>query len=284
MKSGRVSKTALKIALIAIALAEDERWAARLPEGLAALTERLVIAAGIPLYGSGTIRFMKRGILWSRRKHRAAYDGLGRRKLFMNRQVLEAIEAGATQVLVLGAGFDTLCLRLAPRFTHVRWFEIDHPATSAAKARGVAAVGKPDNMGQLAVDLAQSRLSAALAELPQWDAGARTIVVAEGLFMYLTDEQTAELLAEIQASTGAGSRLAFSHLLDHESQGAVTRFFMRAFGEPWLSSHTRQELPEALRGLGWRVLEQDQPERNEGMEGLAVAQPDSAASEGREDG
>lgn len=288
MKSGRVSQTALKVALVVVALAEDERWAARLPEGMASLTERLLVAADVPLYRGGMIRFMKgrlsQWIIHGSRKNRATYGSVGARKLFMNRQVVAAVEAGATQVLVLGAGFDTLCLRLAPRFSDVRWFEIDHPATSAAKVAGVTEVGKPDNMLQIAVDLGQTRLSTVLAEQARWDPRARTIVVAEGLLMYLTPEQIQALFEEVRISTGPGTRLAFSHLLDLDAQGAWARIGLRIIGEPWLSSYASEALPGAMRELGWRVMEQERPEGSSPLEGFAVVEPgdppDEAADEG----
>lgn len=55
------------------------------------------------------------------------------RKAFCERQVREGIGAGASQVLVLGAGYDTMGWRLAPEFSGVSFFEIDHPATARLK-------------------------------------------------------------------------------------------------------------------------------------------------------
>ena len=101
----------------------------------------------------------------------------------MQQQVEAAIEKGAQQVLIIGAGFDTLCLRLAPQLSHVQFIEVDHPATSAAKANGIERVGKPENMIQIAADLGERQLSKVLSEGGRWDTSVSSVLVAEGLLV-----------------------------------------------------------------------------------------------------
>ena len=123
----------------------------------------LLIASGSPGYGPRTMRASKRP--WMVRVWKiqdfmmpGQFEGFGHRKIFTQQQVEAAIERGARQVLVVGAGFDTLCLRLAPQHRQVQFSEVDHPATSAAKARDIALEGRPENMLQIAADLgARSR-------------------------------------------------------------------------------------------------------------------------------
>ncbi len=62
------------------------------------------------------------------------------------------------QVLVLGAGYDTMGWRLAPEFAGVDFFEIDHPATARLKAKGIGAMGPRDNLHLIAEDLGERRL------------------------------------------------------------------------------------------------------------------------------
>jgi hypothetical protein len=57
------------------------------------------------------------------------FEAFADRKAFCERQVKDGIDGGATQILVLGAGYDTMGWRLAPEFSGVNFFEIDHPAT-----------------------------------------------------------------------------------------------------------------------------------------------------------
>lgn len=51
------------------------------------------------------------------------------RKRFIEERVIEAIASGVTQVINIGAGFDTLAWRLQARYRAVSFIEIDHPAT-----------------------------------------------------------------------------------------------------------------------------------------------------------
>jgi methyltransferase (TIGR00027 family) len=122
------------------------------------------------------------------------FKGFGHRKIFIQQQVEAAIKQGARQVLVVGAGFDTLCLRLAPQHSDVQFFEVDHPATSAAKAKGVALEGQPANMIQIAADLGEQTLSRVLSEDGRWQSSLPSVILAEGLFRHLTDDEVRGLL------------------------------------------------------------------------------------------
>jgi O-methyltransferase involved in polyketide biosynthesis len=169
MKQGRISQTALKVALALVTLCVKDDWAQRLPPGLVEVCERLLLASGSPGYGPRLMRMSKQP--WMLRVYQiqdlmmpGQFEGFGHRKICMQQQVEAAIEHGARQVLIVGAGFDTLCLRLAPRYSDVQFFEVDHPATSAAKAKGVALEGQPANMKQIAADLGERALSKVLSE------------------------------------------------------------------------------------------------------------------------
>ena len=278
MKDGRVSLTALKVAFTVSALAHDPKWRDRLPPELGPMTERLLEASGSRLYGGWSLRLNDSKLLHAFYRHSersmmpGAYEGLAHRKLFMNQAVLDALEAGATQVLIVGAGFDTLCLRLAPKFPGVRFFEVDHPATSAAKARGIEAEGRPDNLRMIEADLGAVSLATVMGDHPHWSTDAASVAVAEGLLMYLTDEQIQELFHRVSACTGPRSRIAFSHLRDLSSHGGLTRMSLRVIGEPWLHGISRHDLAEYLGPLGWTVLQQDEPRTDRDLEGFAVAQ------------
>ncbi len=275
MKFGRVSQTALKVGFIIIALNEKAEWKTRLPHGLAELTERLILAAGVTGYGRRMIGLTKKP--WSIRLYEYAesktpgtFEGIGERKIFMNEQVLAAIKAGAKQVLVVGAGFDTLCLRLAPQFPHIEFFEVDHPATSAAKAKGVAQEGQPENMTLLAADLKETPLSVLMKKVGCWDANARSIVVAEGFFIYLKKEMVRQVFREVAVCTGPSTRVAFSHGIAIEEH-RFANVLLRLIGEPWLSSCTSANLPEYI-GPDWPVIEARGANSSRALEGFAVAE------------
>ncbi|MCI5137389.1 MAG: hypothetical protein D3922_03000, partial [Candidatus Electrothrix sp. AR1] len=78
------------------------------------------------------------------------FEAFAYRKAFCEHQVRDSTSRGAIQVLVLGAGYDTLCYRLAPEFPSVRFFEIDHPATSSLKQKGIKKLGASENLHLIA--------------------------------------------------------------------------------------------------------------------------------------
>jgi methyltransferase (TIGR00027 family) len=275
MKQGRISQTALKVALGLITLSVKDDWSQRLPPDLVEITERLLLASGSPGYGPGLMRVSKqrwmiRVYQFQDRMMPGQWEGFGHRKVFMNQQVEAAIEQGARQVLVLGAGFDTLCLRLAPKYPEVRFVEIDHPSTSVAKARGIKKVGQPENMIQIAADLGERSLPKVLSEDGHWDAPKRSVIVAEGLFQYLTDEEVRGLLTDAAACTSPGSRIAFSHAIPGHRK--LLSALMRLISEPWKSEVRSEDLPSYVDGTGWAMISDVDDDAEHGVERYGVAE------------
>ena len=275
MKQGRISQTALKVALGLITLSVKDDWSQRLPPDLVEITERLLLASGSPGYGPGLMRMSKqrwmiRVYQFQDRMMPGQWEGFGHRKVFMNQQVEAAIEQGARQVLVLGAGFDTLCLRLAPKYPEVRFVEIDHPSTSVAKARGIEKVGQPENMIQIAADLGERSLPKVLSEDGHWDASQRSVIVAEGLFQYLTDEEVRGLMTDAAACTSPGSRIAFSHAIPGDRR--LLSALVRLISEPWKSEVRSEDLPSYVDGTGWAMISDIDDDAEHGVERYGVAE------------
>lgn len=275
MKQGRISQTALKVAIAFLTLNVKDDWARRLPVGLVDMSERLLMASGSPGYGPRLMRVCKQQ--WMIRVYQiqdlmmpGQFEGFGHRKIFIQQQVEAAIKQGARQVLVVGAGFDTLCLRLAPQHNHVQFFEVDHPATSAAKARGIALEGQPANMHQIAADLGEQALSKVLSEGGRWQSSLPSVVVAEGLFQYLTDDEVRGLLREAATCASPGSRIAFSHAFPDDRK--MLSMLTRLIAEPWKSAVRSEDLPEYIEGTGWTMISDVDNDSAHGAERYAVAE------------
>jgi methyltransferase (TIGR00027 family) len=189
---------------------------------------------------------------------RGQFEAFGHRKAFCERQVREGIGAGATQILVLGAGYDTLGWRLAPEFTSVNFFEIDHPATAGLKAKGIEQMGQRSNLHLLAENLAERRLVDVLSVNETWDRTAQTVIVAEGLLMYLPPPAPRELFGQCAAIGGAGSRIAFTYIgtgadgrPDAGRWTGLVLWILKVSREPWLWSIRPEELGGFLEESGW---------------------------------
>jgi len=275
VKQGRISQTALKVALGLLTLSVKDDWAQRLPPGLVEVSERLLLASGSPGYDPRLMRVSRQP--WMIRVYQiqdllmpGQFEGFGHRKIFMQQQVEAAIKQGTRQVLVVGAGFDTLCLRLAPQYGHVQFFEVDHPATSAAKARGVALEGQPTNMIQIEADLGEQALSNVLSEDGRWQSSLPSVLLAEGLFQYLTNDEVRGLLRDAAACTSPGSRFAFTHAIPGKRR--MLSILTRLIAEPWKSAVSSENLPEYVEGTGWTVTSEVDTDSAHGVERYAVAE------------
>ncbi len=127
--------------------------------------------------------------------------GLGARVLWFDAQVVHALDAGITQVAVIGAGYDSRAWRL--RRDGVAFFEVDHETTQQDKVRRV-----PDSAPTyVPADLATHPAADALLARG-FDPSRRAIFVLEGVTMYLSEDAVRRQLGALAASSAAGSRLA----------------------------------------------------------------------------
>ena len=143
------------------------------------------------------------------------------RKLFIEQQVREAIQNGVKQVVVLGGGYDTLALRLHLDYKKIYFYEIDRGHTRDTKLSAVkeleilankrdktsqfSSVGKTmslanvygnigNNLYFLESDLSKENWYEELYACEKFNKEKSTIVIAEGLTMYLTTKQVRALL------------------------------------------------------------------------------------------
>ena len=263
MRTERPSRTARKVALNIVTLGARHGMGEVLPPGIVDATAKLLVESGA--VGRRAVRFsrsrMAVGIYlafdWMMP---GQFEAFAHRKTFCERQVREGIGAGASQVLVLGAGYDTLGWRLAPEFAGVDFFEIDHPATVRLKTKGIEAMGQRANLHFIAEDLSERQLADVLHANATWDSAAPTVIVAEGLLMYLPPEAVGALFKQCAAVTGAGSRIAFTYI-GKRANGRpdagpwtwLVLWILEVSGEPWLWSIRPEELGAFLKGSNWRI-------------------------------
>ena len=263
MRKNKPSRTAYKVAMNILALGAKPGMDQYFPPGALEATAELLVASGV----AG-----KRLVQWACSKRMVAvyeafdwmlpgqFEAFAHRKAFCEHHVREGIALGASQILVLGAGYDTLGWRLSPEFPEVKFYEIDHPATAALKAKGIEAMGTRGNLFLLAEDLGSRDLIDVLAENPNWDRNAQVVIIAEGLIMYLTPESVKSLFDQCAASVGVDSRIVFSYIpagrdgrLDVGRWTGLMLWLQKAAGEPWLWSITPKELGPYLEKCGWKM-------------------------------
>jgi len=180
------------------------------------------------------------------------------RKRVIEDAVTDALKAGATQVVVLGAGLDTLGWRLHQRYPDVTVIEVDHPATSAVKQQAVEKQVTEQASGamtMLAADLSKVPLRTVLEGCDQFSSDQRTIFVCEGVLMYLPTEAVDTLFATLRDLTGPSTRFAFTVTAPESSgqtnTGLLLRLYLKLRSEPlnWLMEPNRLDAFLADRGF-----------------------------------
>ncbi len=194
---------------------------------------------------------------------------------FFDTQVAAAVAAGPTQVVVLGAGYDDRALRF--RTPGARFFEVDHPATQDDKRRRLDEAGL-DGSG-LTLVAADFRVDdvAAVLERAGHRADLPTLVLAEGLLVYLDESAVVGLLAAVRARAADGSTLAASlavHPEGFDSAWVTARANAArpgAAAEPWRTILSPSAHVALVERSGWTVMESvDEASRGTGVPGRSL--------------
>ncbi|MCU0683632.1 MAG: SAM-dependent methyltransferase [Polyangiaceae bacterium] len=177
-------------------------------------------------------------------------------------ELLEGAAArGAAQIVLLGAGLDARAYRLQG-LANALVFEVDHPATQAAKRRrlaGCAAVATAREVRFVAVDFERERLPDAL-EAAGFDATRPSAWVWEGVTMYLSEAARSSTLAALAALAAPGSEVLLTYMRPGDVGTPLRRAACAAaalVGEPIRGFVEAEQLAAELEARGFRVLEDE---------------------------
>jgi len=135
------------------------------------------------------------------------------RTRWIDEKAAAALET-ATQLVLLGAGFDMRALRL-PRAALVHAFELDHPQTSLAKQAALKRARRsvPERIRYLGIDFNRQSIAQALLHAG-FDSSRPACWIWEGVTNYLTPEAVDSALRQISESTAGGSTLLFTYMTE----------------------------------------------------------------------
>jgi len=258
MRADRPSLTARVVAL-SRALASETR-AAIVNPGDAAVQALLPIDLRIGLKALKASQLAPMAV----RASAGFVDHIALRAAILDRQVEAAIEAGISQIVILGAGLDTRAHRLSC-LEDADVYEVDHPSTQRGK-EAAARAGLPTLARKLvyvAVDFERDRLTERLAQTGH-KAGEPTLWLLEGVVPYLTEGALAGLFGEISAASAPGSRLALTYVPADASwlkrSRPALRVLLAIAGEPFQAPITQDALHSMLHMYGLAVEEDTSPE------------------------
>lgn len=185
------------------------------------------------------------------------------RHAFIDEHLVRALDEGAEQVVILGAGYDSRAYRFAREVRERPVYEVDLPPLSRHKA--VLVASRPDLFGHASIRRVE--IDFRTQSLPDrlrgkgFTTGARTFVAWEGVVPYLSQKAVADTLSSLAALCGAGSTLTMD-LWDgvggHDRYRALRRLAARSLswiGEPVSFGMPAEQMADLLAEHGWRVFD-----------------------------
>ena len=169
-------------------------------------------------------------------------------------RLLEAVSAGVSQYVILGAGFDTFSLRHNAPADRLRVFELDHPATQTEKRKRLRAINGslPVNLKLVAIDFETERLDKALLDAG-FNPQSPAVFSWLGTTYYLSKQAIRDTLGQITKVAAPGSRIVLDykmprHFISKSDQALVDKLdrFVARLGEPMVSEFTPKELNDEL--------------------------------------
>jgi len=183
------------------------------------------------------------------------------RSRFADDALAEAVDRGCRQVVVLGAGLDTLGLRNPYRAIGLHVFEVDHPATQADKHRRLQRFGPrlPTSLSLVPAVFGETDLAAALTTAG-WNANEPTFFQMLGVVVYLPAATRQALFAFI--ADLPTSEVVLDYTTPPESQPPEGRAITVAqmaeaakVGEPWLGLMAPAAITREFSDLGLSDIE-----------------------------
>ena len=170
---------------------------------------------------------------------------------------------GATQVVNLGAGFDSRAYRFRERFPQARFFELDLPATIQAKQERVVKIfgTVPDRVVLVATDFTTRPLDAVLRDAGH-DRTQRTFFIWEGVTPYLPEAANVSTLRAIRSGSASGSAVVYDYVLDAALRpdggglyGAKsTAAYLASVGEPLLTGWSQGQAAAIATREGFVIV------------------------------
>lgn len=194
----------------------------------------------------------------------AAYFMINVRTHYIDAALKRAAGEGVTQVVILGAGFDSRAYRFRQAYPQLRFFEVDLPNTSKLKrARLTEHFGAvPDYVKYAPIDFDKQKLGDVLPPLG-YDQKQKTLFILEGVSMYVAEAGNGATLDFIRKNSAPGSRVVYDYLLRDVVEGRYADYYaaeriataVKQRGEPYVTGWTPPEAAAFAKKHGLLVVE-----------------------------
>jgi methyltransferase (TIGR00027 family) len=246
VKTGQASQTAVLVCA-ARAIAHDAGLVASFsdPTALALLPEQA--RAMVEAHRGGPPKTLRTRFRYEAMASRAAMMAV--RTVVVDDAVREA---GAPQVVILGAGFDGRAWRM-PELGSATVYEVDHPDTQREKRTRTGSLAQQAREVKfVAVDFTRDDLGERLAAAGH-DPSQPTTWIWEGVVMYLTPAEVEATLRVVAARSAPASRLAIVYLGPGGFIVPLVALLVRRLGEPFRSRYRAPQMRALLAAHGFEV-------------------------------
>ena len=179
----------------------------------------------------------------------------------------EHVARGVDQVVLLGAGLDTLALRRVDLRDRVEVFEVDEPSTQRWKQQRIDQLfgSPPTNVRFVPVDFESgASWRGALVDVG-FATDRPSLVLSTGVTQYITEQALAATLTEA-ASLPVGSTIVLTFIIPAESTASIDRE-LRAVteqraaerGAPWISFYKPDDVVGMARAASFSTVDHVSP-------------------------
>ena len=197
-----------------------------------------------------------------------AMDYIPVRTRYIDDYLRECIRNGITQLVILGAGYDSRAYRIEGLRGKVKVFEVDHPVTQEAKMKRLKRLlgSLPGHVVYVPIDFDKEKLDGRLLE-SGYDRNSKTLFIWEGVTLYISAEAVDETLAFVVNSSGEGSSIIFDYIYQSVVDGTCQleaarrgREYVAGIGEPWTFGIGEGAIDEFLSKRGYCQINNASPE------------------------
>jgi methyltransferase (TIGR00027 family) len=194
----------------------------------------------------------------------AGYYYVNARTHHIDAAVERAVLDGASQVVILGAGFDSRAYRMHAAHPALQFYEVDLPAVVAAKKQRLAQafIVPHERVAFAAVDFDRQTLADVLPRLG-YDAQRKTLFILEGVTMYISEAGSGATLDFVRRHSGQGSRIVYDYLLRDALDGERERYhgivyaarMLAAHGEPFTTGWSEPDAAAFAAAHGLQLID-----------------------------
>jgi len=190
------------------------------------------------------------------------------RAKYAEERLEQSVSRGISQYVIIGAGFDSFCLRRPDFSASLHIYELDHPATHQIKQKRILEIldSTPEGVEFLAVDLEKQTVADALSG-STFLKHERAFFSWLGTVPYLSKDAVFTLLDDLATFAAQGSEIVFDYsippsmwaLEDRQALLRVSRIIERR-GEALKSFFEPDAFQDEISHLGYQIIENISPD------------------------